>query len=81
MAGGGCYIIPQKFNHPSTFPLDLPRWCIRLHGKANPVVLDPFAGSGTTLLAAIEAGGSAIGIEMDKDYCATAEARIRDMMT
>ena len=39
----------EKFHHPGTFPLDLPRWCIRLHGKPGAVVLDPFAGAGTTL--------------------------------
>src|SRR5271170_8040158 len=42
-----------KFNHPGTFPVDLPRWCIRLHGRPNAVVLDPFAGTGTTLVAAL----------------------------
>ena len=66
----------QKFHHPGTFPLDLPRWCIALHGKANPSVLDPFAGTGTTLIAALEAKGTAIGIELDPGYCQTAEARL-----
>jgi len=69
----------QKFHHPGTFPLDLPRWCIKLHGKSNPVVLDPFAGTGTTMLAALEAQGTAIGIELDPAYCATAEERIKEM--
>ena len=36
----------EKFHHPGTFPLDLPRWCIRLHGRPGAVVLDPFAGTG-----------------------------------
>ena len=66
----------QKFHHPGTFPLDLPRWCIKLHGKPRPVVLDPFAGTGTSLIAAIEAGGKAIGVEIDPNYCKTAEDRI-----
>jgi len=67
-----------KFSHPGTFPLDLPRWCIRLHGKPGAVVLDPFAGSGTTVLAALQEGCQGIGIEIDPEYVATAEARLAE---
>ena len=48
-----------------TFPLSLPRWCIRLHGRNNAVVLDPFMGTGTTLVAAELEGASGIGIDID----------------
>ncbi len=66
----------EKFHHPGTFPLDLPRWCIRLHGKPGAAVLDPFAGAGTTLLAAQAEGAHGIGIEIDPAYVATAQARL-----
>jgi len=66
----------QKFSHPGTFPLDLPRWCIRLHGRPEAVVLDPFMGTGTTLLAAGLEGGRGIGIEIDRDYVDTARLRL-----
>ncbi|MSP05137.1 MAG: site-specific DNA-methyltransferase [Acetobacteraceae bacterium] len=66
----------QKFHHPSTFPEDLPRWCIRLHGRANPVVLDPFMGTGTTLVAAAREGGHGIGIDLDPIYVETAQTRL-----
>ncbi len=66
----------EKFSHPGTFPLDLPRWCIRLHGKPGAVVLDPFAGAGTTILAAAMEGCQGIGIEIDPDYVETARARL-----
>ena len=68
----------QKFGHPGAFPLDLPRWCIRLHGVPGAVVLDPFAGTGTTLLAAALEGATGIGIEIDADYVAVAQARLVD---
>jgi site-specific DNA-methyltransferase (adenine-specific) len=66
----------EKFHHPSTFPLELPRWCIRLHGVPNPVVLDPFMGTGTTLLAAALESGEGIGIELDPSYLAVARQRL-----
>jgi site-specific DNA-methyltransferase (adenine-specific) len=65
-----------KHHHPGTFPLDLPRWCIRLHGAATPAVLDPFAGAGTSLLAAALEGGHGTGIELDPEYVAIAETRL-----
>ena len=68
----------QKFHHPSTFPEDLPRWCIRLHGRPEPVVLDPFMGTGTTLVAAAREGGQGIGIEMDPAYLETATERLTE---
>ncbi len=65
-----------KYNHPGTFPVDLPRWCIRLHGKSGACVLDPFAGTGTTLVAAGLEGCSGVGIELDPAYVAVALERL-----
>ena len=66
----------QKFDHPGTFPVMLPRMCMRLHGKPMPVVLDPFMGTGTTLLAAEQEGGRGVGIELDASYVAVARTRL-----
>jgi len=66
----------QKFNHPSTFPVELPLWCIYLHGGDMPVVLDPFVGTGTTLVAARLAGARGIGIDIDPTYIETARERV-----
>ena len=68
-----------KYNHPGTFPVDLPRWCILLHGRPGAAVLDPFAGTGTTLVAALLEGARGIGIEMDAAYVATAVTRLSEM--
>ncbi|HEX3348199.1 MAG TPA: site-specific DNA-methyltransferase [Acetobacteraceae bacterium] len=67
----------EKFHHPGTFPVNLPRWCIRLHGRKGVNVLDPFMGAGTTLLAAMREGAVGIGIDIDPDYVAAAERRLR----
>jgi site-specific DNA-methyltransferase (adenine-specific) len=66
----------ERFNHPGTFPVDLPRWCIRLHGRRPAVVLDPFAGTGTTLVAAWLEGQQGIGIDLDPAYIEIARARL-----
>ena len=67
----------QKFDHPAGFPVTLPDRCIRLHGKENAVVLDPFLGAGTTLVAAQRLGCNGIGIELDGHYATTAVSRLR----
>lgn len=66
----------QKFDHPAGFPVDLPRRCIQLHGKPDAVVLDPFLGAGTTLVAAQELDCPGIGIELDGNYVATSISRL-----
>jgi site-specific DNA-methyltransferase (adenine-specific) len=66
----------QKFDHPAGFPVELPLRCIAMHGKENAVVLDPFLGAGTVLVAAEQAGASGIGFEIDRTYAETAAARI-----
>lgn len=65
-----------KFHHPSTFPVALPRWCIRLHGRENATVLDPFMGTGTTVVAAQLEGARGIGIDVDPSYVAIAQGRL-----
>jgi len=64
-------------NHSATFPIDLPKWFIRLFTKKDDIVLDPFIGSGTTALAALELGRHYIGIELMKQYCQLALDRIQ----
>jgi DNA modification methylase len=59
--------------HPAPFPVELPRTA--LAAIAPGVVLDPFAGSGTTLRAAKDTGHRAIGIEIDERYCEIAAER------
>lgn len=67
----------QKFDHPAGFPVELPLRCLKLHGKADALVLDPFVGTGTTLVAAKELGMSGVGFEIDADYAEIACARLR----
>jgi DNA modification methylase len=54
--------------HSAAFPLALPQWFIQLFTDEGDVVLDPFAGSGTTLQAAIELGRKAIGIDISAEF-------------
>ena len=57
-----------KIQHPTVKPVALMEWLCTLITPPNGTILDPFAGSGTTLQAAINKGFNAIGIEQDQDY-------------
>ncbi|MGH6925524.1 MAG: DNA-methyltransferase [Propylenella sp.] len=70
----------QRDHHPSPFPVALPTRCIRLHGKKDAVVLDPFLGIGSTLLAAQRLGCRGIGIEIDAGYAESAAWRLRERL-
>ena len=62
--------------HSAAFPSALPEWFIKLFTKPGDMVLDPFMGSGTTVLAARTLGRSAIGIDTDEAYCRSVEEAI-----
>ncbi len=63
-------------SHPTVKPLALMRYLCRLVTPPSGTVLDPFAGSGSTLIAALEEGFVPVGIEMDAGYCEIARARL-----
>ena len=60
--------------HPAPFPLSLPAKAIESTGARK--ILDPFAGSGTTLRAAVDAGAEGVGIELTAAYCDMAVSRL-----
>jgi site-specific DNA-methyltransferase (adenine-specific) len=66
----------KKIGHPAPFPPELPRRCIKLFSYVGDLVLDPFMGSGTTLLSAINNGRKAIGVEQNRGYCDLARKRL-----
>lgn len=62
--------------HPAPMPVEVARRCIRLSTWPGELVLDPFAGTGTTLVAARDLGRRAIGIEVSERYCDMAARRL-----
>ena len=64
-------------NHPAPFPLELANRLVRMFSFVGDIVLDPFCGSGTTMLAAANSGRHSIGIEIDSDYCKLIEQRLK----
>jgi len=66
----------KKVGHPSPFPVELPKRCIKLFSFVDDLVLDPFMGSGTTLIAAYLTNRKAIGIDIDPSYCELARKRL-----
>ena len=66
----------KKVGHPAPFPLELPIRCIKLFSFVGDTVLDPFAGNGTTLIAAAMLNRTGIGVEIDPQYYELAKKRI-----
>ena len=66
----------KRIGHPAPFPVELPKRCIRLFSYKDDIILDPFLGSGTTLISAYQEGRKAIGVELDKKYVDLAIDRI-----
>jgi site-specific DNA-methyltransferase (adenine-specific) len=66
----------KKVGHPAPFPVELPARLIQLYTFSGDVVLDPFMGSGTTAIAARQAGRRYVGFEVDQEYICLAEKRL-----
>ena len=66
---------PRGNPHPTCKPVNLMAYVINFLTKPNATILDPFAGSGTTLVAAIQSGRYPIGMELEDEYCEIIEAR------
>jgi len=66
----------KRVGHPAPFPLELPKRCIKLFSYVDDLVLDPFVGSGTTLVACALLNRRGIGVEIDRRYCEIAKRRL-----
>lgn len=64
--------------HPAPFPIELPKRCIKLFSFVGDAVLDPFLGSGTTLIICHKLKRVGFGVDIDKDYCDLAIKRLED---
>ena len=70
----------ERLGHPTPKPLALIRFMIDISVRPQTAILDPFAGSGTTLLAARLEGRQAVGIEISERYCEIAANRLRQKL-
>jgi site-specific DNA-methyltransferase (adenine-specific) len=66
----------KRVGHPAPFPKELPNRCIKLFSFVGDIVLDPFMGSGTTLITSYKNNRKGIGIEIDESYCKLAKKRL-----
>ena len=74
-------ILPEsarRVGHPAPYPVELPRRLIELYTFEGDLVLDPFLGSGSTAVAAVETGRHYVGYELSAEYIELAEKRIRE---
>ncbi len=65
-------------NHPAPFPIELAERLVRMFSFVGDTVLDPFLGTGSTMIAAANAGRNSIGVEVDPEYRALAAARLQE---
>ncbi|MDO8497125.1 MAG: site-specific DNA-methyltransferase [bacterium] len=70
----------SRIGHPAPFPIELPYRLIQLYTFEDEVILDPFAGSGTTCLAALKTKRRYVAYDNDKKYCELAEKRIAEYL-
>ena len=66
----------RRVGHPAPFPVELPEQLIRLYTFADDLVLDPFMGSGSTLVAAGRLGRRYVGYDLDPAYVEMARRRV-----
>ena len=66
----------KKIGHPAPFPVELPKRCIKLFSYVGDIVLDPFMGSGTTIVASKTLDRKSMGIEISREFCELAFNRI-----
>ncbi len=64
-------------NHPAPFPLELATRLVRMFSFHGDIVLDPFCGTGTTMIAALRYGRNSIGIDIDSEYCRMAARHLK----
>lgn len=69
----------KKVGHPAPFPLELPRRCIKLFSYVEDTILDPFSGSGSTIISAALNQRKGVGIDIDKKYCMLSKKRAVDL--
>jgi hypothetical protein len=67
----------KRIGHPAPFPVELPKRCMKLFSFKGDTVLDPFLGSGTTLVASYLNDRKGIGIDIDPHYCKIALDRLK----
>lgn len=67
----------QRKGHPAPYPLEIPRRLIRMFSFAGDTVVDPFAGTGTTAIAALETGRSSISVEIEPSYIDMIDERLK----
>ena len=70
---------PEKTVHPCQFPIELVERCVLALTQEHSWVLDPFAGAGSSVLAAIKNNRHGMGLEKEDQYCQIASERIRDL--
>ena len=68
----------KRVGHEAPFPRELPKRCIKLFSYVGDVILDPFMGSGTTMIEALNNDRISIGIEREAKYCELIKQRVQD---
>lgn len=72
--------IRDKSIHPAVFPIGLPKKVIELFSHKGELVVDPFVGSGTTLVAARETNRNAVGFDINKKYIQVSKKRLGEVL-
>jgi len=69
----------RKVGHPAPFPVELPKRCVKLFSYVGDTVLDPFMGSGSTLIACFQTGRTGLGVDISEKYCELAVQRLTEV--